>query len=298
MKIRGHRIELEEIEHVLVEHPDVQAAVVLARDDLVGDVRLVAHIVAASRREPEVNELRDFLKTRLPEYMIPAGFLFLDRLPLTAHGKVDRPALAALRQRLKRAGSKFVAPRNTTEKVLARIWSDLLAAEDIGVFDNFFDLGGHSLVAGRALARIRNAFGISLPLRALFETPTIAALARQINEARETQSKDPALEITPREGDGLAASLHCATADAEDRAGAPWTAPVQPALCLPAAGAGKRPRAPAQLGRGRAPARLATHGICLGGRVGRRPHRTGLRRWFIPRREMTSQAGRQPATSA
>ena len=203
VKIRGHRIELEEIEHVLVEHPDVQAAVVLARDDLVGDVPLVAHIVAGSRREPKVNELCDFLKTRLPEYMIPAGFLFLDRLPLTAHGKVDRPALAALRQRLKRAGSKFVAPRNTTEKVLARIWSDLLAAEDIGVFDNFFDLGGHSLVAGRALARIRNAFGISLPLRALFETPTIDALARQINEARETQSKDPALEITPREGDGL-----------------------------------------------------------------------------------------------
>jgi acyl carrier protein len=202
VKIRGHRIELEEIEHVLVEHPDVQAAVVLARDDLVGEVPLVAHIVAGSRREPKVNELCDFLKTRLPEYMIPAGFLFLDRLPLTAHGKVDRPVLAALRQRLKRAGSKFVAPRNTTEKVLARIWSDLLAAEDIGIFDNFFDLGGHSLVAGRALARIRNAFGISLPLRALFETPTIAALARQINEARETQSKDPALEITPREGDG------------------------------------------------------------------------------------------------
>ena len=116
VKIRGHRIELEEIEHVLVEHPDVQAAVVLARDDLVGEVRLVAHIVAASRREPKVNELRDFLKTRLPEYMIPAGFLFLDRLPLTAHGKVDRPALAAIRQRLKVAGSKFVAPRNTTEE--------------------------------------------------------------------------------------------------------------------------------------------------------------------------------------
>ena len=92
----------------------------LARDDLGGEVRLVAHIVAASRREPKVNELRDFLKARLPEYMIPAGFVFLDRMPLTAHGKVDRPALAAIRQELKVAGSEFVAPRDSTEEVLSR----------------------------------------------------------------------------------------------------------------------------------------------------------------------------------
>ena len=117
-------------------------------------MRLIAHIVAASRREPKVNELRDFLKAKLPEYMIPTGFVFLDRLPLTAHGKVDRPALAAIRQNLKVAGSEFVAPRDTTEEVLSRIWAGLLAAEKIGVFDNFFDLGGHSLLAGRALARV------------------------------------------------------------------------------------------------------------------------------------------------
>ena len=202
VKIRGHRIELEEIEHVLAEHNNVQAAVVLARDDVVGEVRLIAHIVAASRREPKVNELRDFLKAKLPEYMIPTGFVFLDRLPLTAHGKVDRPALARIRQNLKVAGSEFVGPRDTTEEVLARIWAGLLAAEKIGVFDNFFDLGGHSLLAGRALARVAEAFGVSLPLRALFEAPTVAALARRIREARETRSIEPALEIARGERDG------------------------------------------------------------------------------------------------
>jgi len=108
VKMRGYRIELEEIEHVLVEHADVQAAVALARDDLGGESRLVAHIVAADRRQPAVNELRDFLKTRLPDYMVPTGFIFLDRIPLTAHGKVDRAALMAVRKEIKAADSDFV----------------------------------------------------------------------------------------------------------------------------------------------------------------------------------------------
>jgi amino acid adenylation domain-containing protein len=202
VKVRGYRIELKEIEHILVEHPDVQAAVVLARSDLGGEARLVAHIVAADCGEPRVNDLRDFLKTRLPEYMIPTGFIFLERIPLTANGKIDRPALVAIRQGLKVAGSEFVAPRDATEQVLASIWADLLAVEDIGVFDNFFDLGGHSLLAGQVLARVANAFGASLPLRSLFEAPTVAALARRVNEARKTHSDEPALEIIHVERDG------------------------------------------------------------------------------------------------
>ena len=124
--------------------------------------------------------------------MIPAGFIFLDRMPLTAHGKVDRPALAAIRQRLKVAGSEFVAPRNTTEEVLARIWADLLAAEDIGVFDNFFDLGGHSLLAGRVLARVsRMPSGCRCRSGRSSKRRRSTALARRINEARETQSNEP-----------------------------------------------------------------------------------------------------------
>jgi amino acid adenylation domain-containing protein len=201
VKIRGHRVELGEIQHVLAEHPNVQAAVVLARDDGVGETRLVAHLVA-SRPEPKLTELRDLLKSKLPDYMIPTGFVFLERLPLTAHGKVDRPALARMRQRLEITGSECVAPRDPTEEAIARIWAELLAAEKIGVFDNFFDLGGHSLLAGRALARVADAFGVSLPLRALFEAPTVAALARRISEARETRSSERDLEIAHGERDG------------------------------------------------------------------------------------------------
>lgn len=194
VKIRGYRIEPKEIEHVLVQHADVLSAIVLARNDLGGEARLIAYLVGAGNREPDVNELRDFLVARLPEYMIPTGFIILERMPLTTHGKIDRPVLAAMPLGLQVAGGELVAPRNPTEEVLAAIWADLLAVEDIGVFDNFFALGGHSLLAARVLARVTSAFGVSLPLRVLFEAPTIAALARRLEE-RETQSNDPAFEI-------------------------------------------------------------------------------------------------------
>jgi non-ribosomal peptide synthetase component F/acyl carrier protein len=202
VKVRGYRIELGEIEHVLSEHPDIQAAIVLLRDDLAGDARLVAHIVAAASRQPEVNELRDFLKTKFPGYMIPAGFIFLERLPLTAHGKVDRRALVATSRRLTVTASEFVAPRNPVEQTLADIWALLLGIDKISVFDNFFDLGGHSLLAGQVLARVTNAFGVSLPIKALFEAPTVEALARQVDQARETLPNDTSLEIAPVEGGG------------------------------------------------------------------------------------------------
>jgi amino acid adenylation domain-containing protein len=202
VKIRGYRIELEEIEHVLVGHPDVQAAVVLARNDLGGDARLAAYIVAPAGRQPDVNALRDFLKTRLPGYMVPAAFLFLERMPLTAHGKVDRRALLTIRRGLRVAGSKRVAPRDSTEEVLAGIWADLLELDGIGIFDNFFDLGGHSLLAGQVLARVAAAFGVSLPIKALFDAPTVEALARRIDATRKAQSSDPAFEIAHAAGTG------------------------------------------------------------------------------------------------
>ena len=208
VKIRGHRIELEQIEHVLMDHPEVQAAVVLLRNDFGSVERLVAHVVASSSREPEVDELRDFLKARLPEYMVPAGFIFLESVPLTAHGKVDRLALASIRRGLKVASSKFVPPRNATEEILVGIWSDLLKVDRIGVFDNFFDLGGHSLLAGQVLARVAENFHVSLPLSVLFEAPTIAALARRIKDVNKRRSIETGLEINSgpeiaaREGGG------------------------------------------------------------------------------------------------
>jgi len=202
VKVRGCRIELGEIEHVLSGHPDIQAAIVLLREDLPGEARLVAHIVAAAGRQPEANELRDFLKTKLPGYMIPAGFIFLERIPVTAHGKVDRRALVATSQVLRVAASEFVAPRNTVEQILADIWARLLGIDKVSVFDNFFDLGGHSLLAGQVLARVTNALGVSLPIKALFEAPTVEALARQVDKARETEPNDTSLEIAPVEGGG------------------------------------------------------------------------------------------------
>jgi non-ribosomal peptide synthetase component F len=203
VKIRGCRIELEEIEHALVEHPRVQSAVVLARDDKgSGETRLVAHVVAAADHPPKADEIRDFLKARLPAYMIPAGYLFVERLPLTAHGKVDRAALATIPWRPGQTQDEVVAPRSSTEEVLARVWADLLDVDEIGVSSNFFDLGGHSLLAGRVLARVGNMFGVSFPIRTLFEAPTIEALARRVDEARAIQSKEPPREIGPEKTNG------------------------------------------------------------------------------------------------
>src|SRR5262249_36740106 len=121
--------------------------------------------------------------------------------PLSAHGKVDRAALVAIPLGHRATSSKLVSPRDSTEEALAGMWADLLEVKDIGVFDNFFDLGGHSLLAGRVLVRVAEAFGVSLPLRALFEAPTVAALAGGIKEARETQSNEPMLDTAHVEGD-------------------------------------------------------------------------------------------------
>jgi amino acid adenylation domain-containing protein len=203
VKIRGCRIELEEIEHAIMEHLGVQFAVVLAREDIAGEARLIAYIVAAAHAGPNANELRDFLKTRLPAYMIPAGYVFLERMPLTPHGKVDRAALASIHSPPGQAEAQSVAPRSSTEEVLARIWAELLEVEEFGVLSNFFDLGGHSLLAGRVLARVASVFGVSFPIRTLFETPTVEGLARRVDEARATQAKAPTVEITRLEGHGL-----------------------------------------------------------------------------------------------
>jgi amino acid adenylation domain-containing protein len=202
VKIRGCRVELQEIEHVLTEYPDVHSAVVLAKDDTRGEMRLVACIVAADGTQPSAGALRDFLKTRLPAYMIPAGFIILDRLPLTAHGKIDRAALAAMGGELRMVERTFEAPRNATEEALAGIWIDVLKLEEIGVFDDFFELGGHSLLAGQVLARVANSLKVSLPIRALFEAPTVEALARRVDAARQKQSDEPWLEIAQATEDG------------------------------------------------------------------------------------------------
>ncbi|WP_394565268.1 amino acid adenylation domain-containing protein [Bradyrhizobium sp. 31Argb] len=182
VKIRGYRIELKEIEHVLLDHPDIRAAIVEPRD-AGGEIRLVAHIVAASGSRPDAGALRDFLKNRLPGYMVPAAFLFLERIPLNSHGKVDRVGLRGAYQSEPTAARVTISARRSTEKTLTDIWIDLLKVPSIGVTDNFFDLGGHSLLAGQAMARVARAFGVSLPIKSIFEAPTVAELAQRIDDA-------------------------------------------------------------------------------------------------------------------
>ncbi|MFE1744013.1 amino acid adenylation domain-containing protein [Coleofasciculus sp. H7-2] len=175
VKIRGFRVELGEIEAVLSQHPSVRQSIVLLREDELGQC-LVAYIVSNSAL---IHNLRSFLKEKLPEYMVPSAFVVLKALPLTPNGKIDRSALPAP-ETIKPVADTFVAPRNGVEEVLAGIWIQLLKLEKVGIYDNFFDLGGHSLLIPQLLAKMRETFQIELSLRDFFDAPTIADLARSI----------------------------------------------------------------------------------------------------------------------
>jgi acyl carrier protein len=182
VKIRGFRVEPGEIAATLAEHPDVRDGIVVAREDSIGDLRLVAYIVpAADGMAPGVDQLRAFLQARLPEHMIPSAFMVLDALPLTPSGKIDRRALPAPEQG-RDAMEALVMPRTPVEEAIVEIWMAVLRLERVGVHDNFFALGGHSLLATQVVARLRAAFGLELPLRVMFETPTVAGLAERIEE--------------------------------------------------------------------------------------------------------------------
>jgi amino acid adenylation domain-containing protein len=182
VKVRGYRIELGEIEAALTAHVGIKDAVVLAQDDGFGNKRLVAYVVPRPMEGPNHAEMAAWLEQRLPEYMVPSSFVLLDALPLTPNGKIDRKALPALEQRTIEADD-YVAPRSPVEDVLASIWTDVFERETIGVHERFADLGGHSLLAIQIIARARDAFQIDLPLRAIFEAPTIAGLAEQVEQA-------------------------------------------------------------------------------------------------------------------
>ncbi|HEX3251988.1 MAG TPA: condensation domain-containing protein, partial [Pyrinomonadaceae bacterium] len=184
VKIRGSRIELGEIETTLEQHAAVRRAAVVVHDDSPGDQRLDAYVVPSSEHKISIGDLRTFLQTRLPAYMMPATFMVLDALPLTRNGKVDRKALPAPEPIGSEMDHAFVAPRTPVEEMLAGIWSTVLVRDQVGRHDNFFQLGGHSLLATQAVSRLRKAFQVELPLRALFEAPTIAALAPAVEAAR------------------------------------------------------------------------------------------------------------------
>ncbi len=183
VKVRGFRIELGEIEAALARHPEVAEAVVLARDEAAGGKALAAYLVPRAGGVLHPPELRPFLRRSLPEHMVPSAFVELAALPLTANGKVDRRALSRLR--LDAAPSaEPAAPRTPTEELLAALWCEVLGRESVGVHDSFFELGGHSLLATRLVSRVRATFGCDVPLARLFDAPTVAELARAVDEAR------------------------------------------------------------------------------------------------------------------
>lgn len=210
VKVRGFRIEMGEVETVLAQHPAVREVIVVAREDTLGDRRLVAYIVpahivpaepqaptvsefgdkrvvayiiSAQQHIPTVSELRSFLREKLPEYMVPSSFVTLDAFPLTANGKIDRQSLPAPEQTQPELEKDFVAPCTPAEDLLAGIWAEVLGLERLGVYNNFFDLGGHSLLATKIISRVQEVFQVQLPLRSLFETPTVAGLAGSIDAA-------------------------------------------------------------------------------------------------------------------
>jgi acyl-coenzyme A synthetase/AMP-(fatty) acid ligase len=188
VKIRGMRVELEEIEAALLRHEAVLECVVAAHDYDQNDRRLCAYVVA--KDAPAAYVLRSFLKDSLPDYMVPGSFVFLSELPRLPNGKVDRHALPAPDDQRQETESPYVEPETETERTIAGIWKELLRVERVSRLDNFFDAGGHSLLATQAVNKIRNVCGVELPLRAFFEEPTVAGLARTVDDMQQQAPND------------------------------------------------------------------------------------------------------------
>ncbi len=180
VKVRGHRVELGEIEAVLAAHDGVRQAIVTVSRDESNDLHIVAYLVGAPVAH---DELRAALRKKLPDYMLPSAFVFLKALPLTPNGKVDRAALPAPGDARAGVQSDFVAPRTPVEEKMASLWAGLLKVKAVGVYDNFFDLGGHSLLATQVVSRMRKEFQAEISLRSLFESPTVASMAEKIERA-------------------------------------------------------------------------------------------------------------------
>jgi amino acid adenylation domain-containing protein len=191
IKIRGYRVEPGEVEAVLSRYDGVRQAAVLALGDAESGWRLVAYVAASP--EPSVAALRAYLGETLPEFMVPAEYAFVDALPLTANGKIDRRALESLAT--SGGGREYVAPRNPVEQRIASMWAEVLGAERVGVHDDFFDLGGHSLLATQVIARVRAAYDAHVPLHALFAAPTVEGLAAAVKEHRPADADDDADEL-------------------------------------------------------------------------------------------------------
>ncbi len=192
VKLRGHRIDLGEIESVLRHHPDVREAVATLKDDESGQKQIVAYVSAKAGSSPDPSSLRQVLNAKLPDYMTPGTFMVLEKFPLTPNGKIDRKGLPTPTRQEPTIRQTYVAPRTATEETLAKIWQELLHVPRVGIGDNFFEIGGHSLLAMQFMARVRSEFNTELSLRNVFEHPTIARLAGVLEEKRKQQSTQTA----------------------------------------------------------------------------------------------------------
>ncbi|NEP78778.1 MAG: AMP-binding protein, partial [Okeania sp. SIO3B3] len=203
VKVRGYRIETGEIESNLTQHPSVKQTVVVTREDNSGNKSLVAYLVLESEtpegtQTEQIGKLKQYLKERLPEYMIPSGFVVLPQLPLTPNGKVDRKALP-VPDNISTLSTEYVAPQTETQKLLAEIWQEVLGIEKVGIHDNFFDLGGHSLMATQVVSRVRQTFDLELPLTKLFENSELVSLAQEIELYLAQNQGIETVVIQPRE---------------------------------------------------------------------------------------------------
>lgn len=208
VKIRGNRIELNEINAVLNEHPSVKTGIVIAREDFPGHKYLAAYIVPTTESQREERPLRELIRQRLPDYMEPAAFVWMESFPKTPNGKVDRTALPLPDVK----AEEFVAPRNRVEELLARIIREILKVQQVGVHDDFFHLGAHSLLGAQIVARVRTVFGAELKLLDVFDAPTIAGLSEKIEQALMQQLN----AMTEEEVETALATLNAAADDSTD----------------------------------------------------------------------------------
>jgi acyl carrier protein len=198
VKVHGQRLELGEVEAALSAQPEVRASVVRVVADAHGEQRIIAYVVLRSGVEVAAQELRRRVGERLPAYMIPA-IVFLKEFPLTASFKIDFRALPLPERCDYQAENYYVAPRSAIEEMLAGIWREMLRVDRVGIYDNFFELGGHSLLAIRLITQVRKAFGIELPVRVVFEAPTVEMFAKKIEETSVTaQPPTKTIRVIPR----------------------------------------------------------------------------------------------------
>jgi amino acid adenylation domain-containing protein len=191
VKIRGFRIELGEIEAMISQHQDVQDVIVVAKDDPLGNKSLVAYVVLQLEIEITPSQLRSFLKEKLPDYMIPAAFVVMEKLPLTLNGKVDKKALPLPEDQRSQLDVDYVMPQTEVERLIASVWQEILQLSNVGIYDNFFEIGGNSLLLVQAYSKLQNLFGSQVSMVMLFRYPNIHALAEHLSQSQPTEASEP-----------------------------------------------------------------------------------------------------------